>query len=74
MSALPSASFGMPSSSSVRAIKTPPYFLTSGSTCDIDSSLPFTEFTSGLPAYRRIALSKAAGSDESICSGLLVTA
>ena len=49
MATRPSAVDGMPSSSSVSATTAPPYFATSGSTAAIDSSLPFTEFTSALP-------------------------
>ena len=54
---LPAAVAGMPSSSNARPTTTAPYFFTSGSTFASDSSLPLTEFNSGLPLYKRRARS-----------------
>ena len=45
----PSASAGIPSSSKVRPITTPPYFFTRGNTFSIDSFFPLTELTIAFP-------------------------
>ena len=74
ISTLPPAVCGMPLSSKVKAITAPPYFLTRGKTASMTSCLPLTEFTSGLPLYRRMAFSIAAGEEVSICRGRSVTA
>ena len=44
-----SAVSGMPSSSRVSPMTTPPYFFAIGKICSIVSCLPFTEFISGRP-------------------------
>ena len=45
----PSAVGGMPFSSKVKAITTPPYFFTSGNTSCMECSFPFTELINGFP-------------------------
>ena len=70
----PSAVTGIPSSSSVRATRTPPYFCTSGKTASMTSCLPFTELIIAFPLYARSARSIAAASAVSSCSGRSVTA
>ena len=46
---LPSGVSGIPDSSNVRAITTPPYFFTSGKMLRMLSCFPLTELISGLP-------------------------
>ena len=46
---LPSAVSGIPLSSIVSAITTPPYFAASGNTASITSGFPFTELIRGFP-------------------------
>ena len=55
----PAAVLGMPLSSRQRATSTAPYFLAKGRTLARLSSLPLTEFSIGLPLYRRSARSIA---------------
>ncbi len=73
MASRPWASAGMPSSSSVRQTRPPPYFFTRGRMVSRLSSFPLTEFTGGLPLYRRRAASMAAGLEVSSCRGSPVT-
>ena len=69
MSTRPSTVSGMPFSSRHRPSTAAPYFLAMGSTWSSTSALPFTELTMALPQYCRRPLSRAAGSEESICRG-----
>ncbi len=64
-----SARGGIPFSSSVSPTTTPPYFLTRGNMLFIISSLPFTEFISGIPLYILKALSITSLVLLSICKG-----
>ena len=70
---LPSASAGIPLSSSGSATITPPYLAASGKTISMLSCLPLTELIIAFPLYRRKARSIAAASVVSICSGSAVT-
>ena len=70
---LPSALSGIPFSSRVSAIKTPPYFLARGKTVSRLSSLALTEFIIGFPLYILKAFSMVSALTVSICNGKSVT-
>ena len=73
MATRPSTVSGIPSSSSARHTRPPPYFFTRGRMAFRLSSLPLTELMRGLPLYRRRARSMASGLEVSSWRGKPVT-